>query len=352
MSSKNQTRNCKLVASYEAFITQSNRDVFADFTLRQKADFRVDMALRCAVNHIDNFDYKSALTVNKSALKEVENQNTDEDRVWQGRCYGSLGQLHAFNGEFTEAVANFNRAIDLFKNLNSQADVEYELVFIGHVICDMMRVATGNEKNQVRAKWLEFTRQWKDLHQKQPLPQWSDLDALVELTSKSRYIFALVVKAMAYFAKAGEIDAFLDRWEGCDLCKKIMDSNTRDKFEHPYELICQSIGILYESRAKKQKALDYYGYGYQLSRNGGLIIELLGHTSLARALRLSNASLDKWQAWNKSLENIFAQFDANYINDVFGADRGAIGANGAFATSDDYIRKAEKFISAIRFNYW
>lgn len=342
-----------LIASYRSFVNESGRNVFASFNEGEELDFRVDMELRCAVAYVDSFDYINALQSDNNALELVRNGNSKEDNLWRGRCYGSLGQYSAFTGKYREAIDRFNAAIRIFKKQGAQADVEYELVYLGHVICDKMRdVRTDDERTQVENEWNTFTIRWNRLLTDRPLTQWSDLAALVELATKSRYIFALLVKAMAYFAKAGEIDAFLDRWEGCGLCEEIKDSNTRDKFEHPYELICQSIGILYESRAKKQKALDYYGYGYQLSRNGGLIIELLGHTSLARALRLSNASLDKWQAWNKSLENIFAQFDANCINNVFGADRGAIGANGAFATSDDYIRKAEKFISAIRFNYW
>lgn len=362
----------KFVQSYQELITDPERNVFEAFSLEEELAFRTEMALRCAVTYADQFDYVNASNLIEEAREQQEIAcETFKDLATKlslsprktppllGRCYSSLGQHQAFQGNFTAAVELFNKAIDIFDDYGSPKDVEYDLIFKGHVACDMARDANDDKTREETARSL-----WECVSQGLNLPLWKDLAAMEKLATENRYTFALFVKAMAFFATTSEIREFLNVWlPASSLYRQMNNSSKGDSFEHPYELICQSIGILYERsdgpavteelRAKiRALAVQYYDKGYAFSQNGGETIRVLGLASRARSLFLRNPDVDEWRAWNTELEALLALFKPECVDAVFGADRGAIAEGEEFATSEEYRAKAEQFIQAIRFNYW
>lgn len=362
----------KFIDEYRKIIANRKRNVFEAFSLEEELEFRTEMALRCAVTYADQFDYVNATNLIEEAREQQENAcETFKDLATKlnlsprktplllGRCYSSLGQYQAFQGNFAAAVEQFDKAIAIFDAYGSPGDVEYDLIFEGHVACDMARSAQ-NANDRAGADNL-----WKTVANKLSFPT---LDALIvpssgetercefaPIVQNNRYTLALFLKAMAFFASDQEIRQFLDK------CNEnaLFDGLRTGAFEHPYELILPAIGVLYEklfssshSLDDRARAMGYYFDGYNIAKSGGVIIRVLSMTSLARRHMLTDASLDEWRAWNTELEALLALFKPECVDAVFGADRGAIAEGEEFATSEEYRAKAERFIQAIRFNYW
>ena len=368
----------ELVKSYNEFVSARDRDVFASFLPEEELEYRTDMALRCAVTQVDQFDYSGASRLVEEVLELQErtfsffNQLASSSRLRPrasrlslGRCYGALGQYKAFQGEGAAAMELLNRAISYIDAHAFPGDIERDLIYLGHVLCDLARDAEADEDVvRVEALWRELVERWNSFFPTQSLPAWNDLDAMERLADGNRYTFALLVKAIAYFGTDADIRGFLNRWEGSALYKRIESSDSRDSFEHPYELICQAIGALYESQYDdstlpesvrdqcKARALKFYEYGYQISRHGGELIQILGLASRARARLLARANAEEWRVWNAALERLLAKFDPEGIGAVFGHDRPLASPDAELAELDVYRDKAKSFIRAIRFNYW
>ena len=357
--------------SYQELIKEPERNVFAAFSTEKELEFRTDMALRCEVAYVDQFDYQNAkneledfVALQEKTFKFYNDltipgkSSIPRKSLSLGRCYGALGQIYAFQGDCKTAVQFLNKAIRHFDAEAFLGDIQRDLIYLGHVACDMARDA---DNDAARAEAVEL---WERVSHDLNLPSWDNLAELEKLADENRYTFALIVKAMAFFATQIEIRRFLNAWASSSpLFKRINDASNKTSFEHPYELICQSIGILWERSVgvdvsedvrmgAQRRAIQYYNHGYDISQNGGEIIGVLGLASKARALLASNSEIAEWRAWNRELEKLFARFNPERIDAVFGANRGAIAEEQEFATSDEYRAKAEKFIQAIRFNYW
>ena len=359
------------VQDYDRMLANPERNVFESFLPEEELEFRTDMAMRCAVTYVDQFEYQRAIAQLESAVAlqektfEFFNELSSasgrlfmrDTRLSLGRCYGALGQLHAFQGEWAQAIELLNKAIDHIDPEEYPGDIQRDLIYLGHVACDVARDAQDDESRATAAEL------WRRVAQDLQFPRWDDLAVMQKLADDNRYTFALIVKAMAFFASEAEIRQFLNAWGRSTLIRRISGANGGDAFEHPYELICQSIGVLYERSDSpsfdeelrsqiKRLALQAYQFGYEIAKNGGEIIRLLGLASLARKFLLADASLNEWREWNGELEALLARFNQESVNSVFGAERGAIKSGEGFNTAKEYCAKAKKFIQAIRFNYW
>lgn len=263
-----------------------------------------------------------------------------------GALFGTLGQVEAFSKEYSAAESFFREALQYFDH---PRDIERQWVYLGHVACD-----TGN-----RDLWQEVAA---------ALSQQGSLSAAIE--SGNQYLFALILKAHLALYDAAEYQNLLDHFSAE---RALADFSAEDRRHHPFGLIYQLYGMLYEALASAEdiqqgdrnfhakQALNWYGEAArQMTTNSGALLNLLGlGATLRRELFHADLSVANTQQPD-GIRVAFIRF-RNHLQEHFGdhAWRELQGgkASGFFGRLDpgpehNFSTRARAVLDGIRFNYW
>jgi tetratricopeptide (TPR) repeat protein len=318
---------------------------------------RSEMRNRRAVSLTDSFQYREAesillniISLQQDALQNISRAFGIDIKVIPsdelGACYGTLGQIYAFMGtkeSFEFAEKSFRQAIDLFKE---PADINRQWVYLGHLACDQGEAGID--------LWREVMTHLPALGYKTPI---SDRGRQYEL--------ALQIKGLNVF---GNIESKKDFCEMLD--KATAGSNhTQDDFSsHPYGLIYQGLGILYQSlwhESKenpyyKKSAVTFFAGASKLMKGQPGLLNILGIAAQLRKeileLESNNNGLGAGQNISRLLKSFKESLVSLYSDNVW-QESGNGKQDGHFGSFDpgpghSWEERASAVLAGIRFNYW
>jgi hypothetical protein len=206
-------------------------------------------------------------------------------------------------------------------------------------------------------------------------PLWREVleqvDGLGDSDILNQYFLALYLKSEAVFLPdenvAGKMSAL-------DPGKLLNGYSAEARAHHPFGLIYQSLGMLFERAALQTatgqelhknrhclKALEWYDKATEHMKAGGPLLELLGLAARLRRQRLWLQVAPKSDSRIRQLEKAFHDF-RKHLRTHFGA--AAWGEEGATGTSPSHFgqldpgpeasweQRACAVLDGIRFNYW
>jgi hypothetical protein len=317
---------------------------------------KAEMVNRRAVNLTDRFLYADAeqvlagVSTIQQALQTVM-QNTATPGTGQipnrelGACYGTLGQVHAFQGDparSASAEIAFRKACAFF---NSPEDIERQWVYLGHLACD--RGSTG------RTLWDEVQRHLPGLSGSTPL-----------CGPEQQYLLALQLKGWLIFGTPKDILDFLGQWEQN---RPIEQFSPDEVCFHPFGLIYQALALIYARAWRETKrtnyrdrALECYDAAAQhMNEHGPLLQALARFAELRRDLFELEMSPGSVRSLNQlsnhylSLRGHLAKHfgAAAWSEDASGRPDGYFGRGdpGVGTSLPDRVRRV---LEGVRFNYW
>jgi hypothetical protein len=314
--------------------------------------FKIEIRNRRAVSLSDRFYYTEAVKVLNEIVSIKEDLRSDHAKAYGckledipdaelGACYGTLGQLYAFQGIKEDAAISFEIAKSLFSD---SKDIERQWVYLGHLACDIGR---ANGRANGMKLWSEVSGNLAGIN-----------DNSLIIRDGNQFILELQLKGKFVFGTNDQI---------INLANLLIDNNpfrNLTKNPHPYGFIIQIAGLICaraweETKVERYytKAIGFFSSATEILTQGELLLKLLSNVCTLRKLLL------EFQRNHVNNDN-----QINTVIDEFIANAKAIGehawsedasgsANGYFGTqvpgqNHNTIERAKKIMDLIRFNYW
>lgn len=324
---------------YEHFVDEGEHSALEHFLLD------AELRNRRAVALTDQFRPEDAVEV---LIPVIERQDEAAELFGDapfkesiGACYGTMGQAEAFCGHLDSAHSFFRQALTYF---DRPADRERQLVYLGHVACDMPP-AQGQKI-------------WAGV-----LDELNSLTGAQHAVSGSQYVLAIYLKSCLVFSSPTTLLNELEAWQGDNLFSHF---TAEDRDHHPFGLIYQTLAMCHDRLIRSelnvdidhylQKARLYYDRAAEHMNTGGPLLQLL---SLGASLRKELLLVHTKEHNPEGLGRVFNAFRA-HLQAFFGAaawnEQEDGTSTGYFGRHDpgpgSWIRRSESVLRAIRFNYW
>jgi len=315
--------------------------------------FKIEIRNRRAVSLMDHFSYDAANEVINKIVSTAEDLRTklasleecqlsDIPSKELGACYGTLGQLYAFQGNKEAAKKSFDWAKSLFSD---SKDIERQWVYLGHLACDMGDLIG-------RPLWKEVTANFDGI---------DDLQLIVG--DGCQFLLALQLKGKLVFGTNDQIIQLADLFLAKNHPLNNFSANVKNA--HPYGLIIQMAGLICARAWKETNRESYYDRAIYFFRSaathylpqGELLLKLLANVCTLRKLLLEfqKAGVNNDNQINIVIDEFITH--AKDIGEHAWSEDDSGGANGYFGTqvagqNHNTIERAQKIVDLIRFNYW
>ena len=261
-----------------------------------------------------------------------------------GACYGTLGQVYAFQGNKEDAEISFRLAISFFSD---SKDIERQWVYLGHLACDMGELIG-------KTLWKEVTDNLDGI---------DDLQLIVG--DGCQFLLALQLKGKLVFGTNGQIIQLADILANN---QPLNNFSANVKNAHPYGLILQMAGLICARAWKETKAENYYIRAIDFFRSatkyltkGGSLLKLLANVCILRKLLLEFQKTGVNN--NNQINSVINEFitHAKEIGEHAWSEDASGRASGYFGTQvsgqnhntiEHVKERAQKIVDLIRFNYW
>jgi len=314
-------------------------------------NFKIEIRNRRAVSLMDHFSYDAAKEVINEVVSiagnlrlmlatSLEGQLTDIRRDDLGACYGTLGQLYAFQGDKDYAHLNFQEAQSLFSD---SKDIKRQWVYLGHLACDMGELIG-------KTLWKEVTDNLDGI---------DDLQLVVG--DGCQFLLALQLKGKLVFGTNGQIIQLADILANN---QPLDNFSANVKNAHPYGLILQMAGLICARAWKETKvekyyirAIDFFRSATKYLTKGGSLLKLLANVCTLRKLLLEFQKTGVNN--NNQINSVINEFITHakdigehaWSEDASGRTNGYFGAQVS-SQNQSTIERAQKIVDLIRFNYW
>ena len=263
---------------------------------------------------------------------------TDIPDAKLGATYGTFGQVYAFQGNKEDAEINFREAISLFSD---SKDIERQWVYLGHLACDIGK-ANGMKL------WSEVSPNLAGINDNQLI-----------IGDGCQFTLALQLKGKFVFGTNGQIIEFANNF-----LNNNHPLNNLPRNPHPYGLIMQMAGLIC-ARAWKEtnvekyyiRAIDFFRSATERLTQGELLLKLLANVCTLRKLLLEFQKTGVNN--NNQINSVINEFITHakeigehaWSEDASGRTNGYFGAQVS-SQNQSTIKRAQKIVDLIRFNYW
>jgi len=318
-------------------------------------ELMAEMRNRRAISRLDQFCFDEAKIILAYILTHVEQGLESLARMFNvsaaqlptrliGTLYGTLGQIYALQSEpdHRRAEECFRKALGFF---TVPEDRQRQWVYLGHLACD--------QGEQGRALWQEVCAELPDLTSLSPIAE-----------EGKQYVLALQIKGQYVFGTLADILAFLTNWQNVDLTSAY---SAPSRQLHPFGLIHQGLGILYERAWREtqnidyaNRALDCYHQAAELMDQGGPVLKVLSRIARSRRWLVKSELPGAEERALQRLRELFLGL-RGYLAEYFGESAWAEGPDGRsyghFGRLDpgpaySWQERTRAILRAIRFNYW
>ena len=311
--------------------------------------FKIEIRNRRAVSLSDRFYYTEAEKVLNEVVSIAEDLRSAHATAYRcdlkdipdaklGACYGTLGQVYAFQGNKEDAEISFRLAISLFSD---SKDIERQWVYLGHLACDIGR-ANGMKL------WSEVSANLSGIN-----------DNRLIIGDGCQFTLALQLKGKFVFGTKDQIIEFANNF-----LNNNHPLNNLPRNPHPYGLIMQMAGLICARAWKETKvenyyfrAIDFFSSATERLTQGELLLKLLANVCTLRKLLLEfqRTDVNNDNKINTVIDELITQ--AKKIGEHAWSEDDSGGANGYFGTqvagqNHNTIERAQKIVDLIRFNYW
>ena len=311
--------------------------------------FKIEIRNRRAVSLSDRFYYTEAEKVLNEVVSIAEDLRSAHATAYRcdlkdipdnklGACYGTLGQVYAFQGNKEDAEISFRLAKSFFSD---SKDIERQWVYLGHLACDIGR-ANGMKL------WSEVSANLAGINDKKLI-----------VGDGCEFTLALQIKGKFVFGTNDQIIEFANNF-----LNNNHPLNNLPRNPHPYGLIMQMAGLICARAWKETKvekyyirAIDFFRSATERLTQGELLLKLLANVCTLRKLLLV---FQKTGANNNNqINSVINEFitHAKKIGEHAWSEDESGRASGYFGTqvscqNQSTIERAQKIVDLIRFNYW
>lgn len=315
--------------------------------------FKIEIRNRRAVSLSDRFYYTEAEKVLNEVVSIAEDLRSAHATAYRcdlkdipdnklGACYGTLGQVYAFQGNKEDAEISFRLAISLFSD---SKDIERQWVYLGHLACDIGR-ANGMKL------WREVPANLSGIN-----------DNRLIIGDGCQFTLALQLKGKFVFGTNDQIIEFANNF-----LNNNHPLNNLPRNPHPYGLIMQMAGLIC-ARAWKEtnvekyyiRAIDFFKSATERLTQGELLLKLLANVCTLRKLLLEfqKPGVNNDNKINTVIDELKTQAkeigEHAWREDEFGRASGYFGTqvSGQNHNTIEHVKeRAQKIVDLIRFNYW
>lgn len=311
--------------------------------------FKIEIRNRRAVSLSDRFYYTEADKVLNEVVSIAEDLRSAHATAYRcdlkdipdnklGACYGTLGQVYAFQGNKEDAEISFRLAISLFSD---SKDIERQWVYLGHLACDI------GKANEMKL-WSEVSANLSGIN-----------DNRLIIGDGCQFTLALQLKGKFVFGTNGQIIEFANNF-----LNNNHPLNNLPRNPHPYGLIMQMAGLIC-ARAWKEtnvenyyfRAIDFFSSATEYLTQGELLLKLLANVCTLRKLLLEFQITGVNN--NNQINSVINEFitHAKEIGEHAWSEDASGRASGYFGTqvsdqNQSTIERAQKIVDLFRFNYW
>ncbi len=177
-------------------------------------------------------------------------------------------------------------------------------------------------------------------------------------------MLALQIKGLYVFGAPADILGFLTEWQKMD---PISAFSVQSRQLHPFGLIHQGLGMLYERVWRETQNIDYanrgldcYHQAAELMEQGGPVLKVLSRIARSRRWLLKSELPGAEERALQRLRELFLGL-RSYLAEYFGESAWAEGPDGRsyghFGRLDpgpghSWQERTRAILRAIRFNYW
>ncbi|MDO5566199.1 MAG: hypothetical protein Q4G59_06035, partial [Planctomycetia bacterium] len=131
----------------------------------------------------------------------------------------------------------FRQALEQYHSERDYYDIERTWIYLGHVACDTCKY----DRSLAQQLWGEISKQ---------LSLGFDIEHFEHFLNyqKQRYTIHLLIKGVYSFGTSDDFKTFLGTWQKDNYLSSMIEKMVAGTVSptHPYGLICQIIGMLYE----------------------------------------------------------------------------------------------------------